>query len=171
MRGAIILVSVLGVVTMGAVVPGRARAANVSVGVQTSNLNLGINIDNTPPPLVAVPGPVVVAPAGPHVPPPPAVYIAPNVPYNYFVYQQAHYVYHEGRWFRARHHNGPWMVIAISQVPRPVLAVPVEHYKVRPAHWKHHGPPPWAEAKGYDKERGHDKEKGHGKKTGKGHDD
>jgi hypothetical protein len=43
--------------------------------------------------------------------------------------------------------------------PKPILAVPVPYYKKPPSHWKKHGPPPWAEAKG------------HGKKKGKGKDD
>jgi hypothetical protein len=143
---------------------GVADAASVNVGVQTDNLNLGIAIGPTPPPLVVVPGPVVVVPPGPPAPPPPAVYTAPGLPYNYFVYQDVYYLYHEGRWFRAHRHNGPWTVIAIAQVPRPILAIPVEHYNVRPAHWKQHGPPPWAHER--ERERRH----GRGHEAGRGHD-
>ncbi len=163
MRQAILLACIFGLAGMGLVLPGTARGDNLSVGVQTSNLNLGISIGNTPPPLVVVPPPVVVGPPGP---PPPPVYTAPSVPYNYFVYQKQYYLYHEGRWLRAKHYNGPWAVIAIERVPRPILAVPVEYYHNRPAHWEQHGPPPWAKAKGHDKERGHGKGKGHDKDRG-----
>jgi len=52
-------------------------------------------------------------------------------------------------------------------VPRPILGVPVSYYRNRPDHWKQHGPPPWAEAKGRDKERGYDRDKG--RSDGKGH--
>ncbi|HWT80391.1 MAG TPA: hypothetical protein VN648_16535, partial [Candidatus Methylomirabilis sp.] len=116
----------------------------------------------TPPPLAVVPGPVVVAP-GPPGPPPPPVYTAPDLPYNYFVYQRVYYLYHEGHWFRARRHGGPWTAIAIAQVPRPVLAVPVEHYRVKPSDWEHQGPPPWAHERERERGREHDRERGHGR--------
>jgi len=164
MRRAIILASVLIVAVVGLGLPGLAHAQNVSIGVQTNNMQLGINLGPTPPPMVVVPAPVVVAPG---VAAPPPVYYAPNLPYNYFVYQKYHYLYHEGRWFRGRHYNGPWTAIAITQVPRPILAVPVEHYRVPPAHWEHHGPPPWA----HERERERDWEREHGHDQGKGHHD
>jgi len=135
-----------------------ATAQNVSIGISTPSVNFGLNV-GAPPPLVAVPG----------LP----VYQAPSVPDNYFVYQGYYHLFHGGTWFYSPRYNGPWASLVIHQVPGPILAVPVPYYKKQPSHWKKHGPPPWAEAKGYDKERGHDKEKGHGKKKGKGkgHDD
>jgi hypothetical protein len=33
-------------------------------------------------------------------------------------------------------HDGPRTAIAIANVPRPILAVPVEHYRNRPGHWE-----------------------------------
>ncbi|HWU37606.1 MAG TPA: hypothetical protein VN203_08110, partial [Candidatus Acidoferrum sp.] len=100
-------------------------------------------------------------------PPPPPVYTAPGLPYNYFVYQHVYYLYHEGRWFQAHRYDGPWTAIAIAQVPRPILAVPVQHYKVRPEHWKKHGPPPWAQEG--ERERGGKREHGHGHEGDRGH--
>jgi hypothetical protein len=158
MRHAIVLASLLGAAAMGLGLPGSASANSLSIGVQTNNLNLGINLGPTPPPLVAVPAPVVVAP-GPPGPPPPVVYTAPSLPYNYFVYQNVYYLYREGYWLRARHYGGPWTVISIAQVPRPVLVVPVEHYRERPPHWAHHGPPPWAHER--ERERHDNREHGH----------
>ena len=140
---------------VGAGLAGTAHAQSVSIGVQTNNMQLGINLGPTPPPLVAVPGPVVAVPG----PPPPPVYYAPDLPYNYFVYQNLYYLYHDARWFRARHYNGPWTAIAIAQVPRPILAVPVQHYHNRPAHWEQHGPPPWA----HERERERQWEQAHGR--------
>ncbi len=168
MRRAAWLLFVLVIVVAGTSWSGTGYA-QVSVGVQTPGVQLGIQIGPTPPPLVIVPQPVVVTPG----PPPPPVYYAPSVAYNYFVYQNVHYVYNEGRWFRGRHHNGPWTAIAIAQVPRPILAVPIEHYHARPAHWKQHGPPPWKYERErerewrHDRGRGHDKNHGHG--GGRGH--
>jgi len=155
MRHLILLASLVGITALGLGLAGPAYGDNFSLGVQSTNLNLGITIGPMPPPLVVVPAPVVVAPG----PPPPVVYIAPSLPYNYFVYQNSSYLDYEDHWFRGRHYNGPWTVLSIAQVPRPVLPVPVEQYRERPPHWKHHGPPPWAherhEARGHG--RGHAK--------------
>jgi hypothetical protein len=41
-------------------------------------------------------------------------------------------------------YHGPWAVIQIGQVPAPVVAVPVEYYKIPPGQLKKQGPPPWA---------------------------
>jgi hypothetical protein len=158
-----LLVTILCGLALGLGLPGTAHPDSFSVGVQTSNLNLGINIGPTPPPLVVVPAPVVVAPG----PPSPVVYTAPSLPYNYFVYQNVHYLYREGHWFRAHRYNGPWTVIGIAQVPRPVLAVPVEQYRERPPHWKHHGPPPWAHEREREQREAHKHGHGHGHDKGR----
>lgn len=147
-----------GVVALAAAsmgLPATAHAQSVSIGVQTNNGQLGINLGPTPPPLVVVPGPVMAVPG----PPPPPVYYAPDLPYNYFMYGNVYYLYHDARWFRARHYNGPWTAIGIGQVPHPVLAVPVDHYRNRPAQWARHGPPPWA----HEREREHQWEQAHGR--------
>jgi hypothetical protein len=157
----------------GAALPAAADAA-VSIGVQTGNVHVDIDLGPTPPPLVVVPEPVVVVP-GP-IPPPP-VYYAPSLPYNYFVYDKVHYVYRDSRWFRAWRRTGPWIAIPISQVPRRVRAVPVAHYRHPPSHWDRHGAPPWKherdrerdwerEWKRHDRDRGHDRDHD----RGRGHD-
>jgi hypothetical protein len=119
-----------------------ALAESLLVGVRTDSVSLGIKI-GSPPPVVVVPGT--------------PVYHAPSLPHNYFVYGGHYYLFHEGMWLSGASYNGPWTVIALERVPRPILAVPVEYYKRPPGHWKKHGPPPWAEAKGHDK-KGHEKE-------------
>ena len=43
-------------------------------------------------------------------------------------------------------YNGPWIVVAPKVVPRPVLLVPVNYYRVPPGHWKQwqkQQPPRW----------------------------
>jgi hypothetical protein len=82
MKQTTLLMGLLAVASIGLGLPGVAHASNLSIGVQADNLQLGIIIGPTPPPSVVVPGPVVAAPVGP---PPPMVYTAPNLPYNYFV--------------------------------------------------------------------------------------
>ena len=125
-----------------------ASAENVSIGISTPGMTFGLNI-GAPPPLVAVPG----------LP----VYQAPSVPDNYFVYGGYYYLFHGGTWYYSHRYNGPWVALVMHQVPRPILEVPVRYYKKPPSHWKKHGPPPWAAAKGHDYDRGHGKKKGHGK--------
>jgi hypothetical protein len=93
MRWTRLFACLLTIAAAGVVLPRMAQAQSVGIGVQTNNMQLGINIGPTPPPLVVVPGPVVVAP-GPPLPP---VYTAPSLPYNYFVYQNGYYLYHESR--------------------------------------------------------------------------
>jgi WXXGXW repeat (2 copies) len=100
-------------------------AASVVAGGITIDIGIG-----TPPQLVVVPGS--------------SVYYAPDVPVNYFFYQGRYYTLANGAWFTAPVYNGPWAVIQIGQVPPPVLAVPVEYYKIPPGHLKKPGPPPWA---------------------------
>ncbi len=149
MRGTTILAGILVIAAAGVGLPGPARAASVNIGVQTDSVSLGIQI-GSPPPLVVVPGTIV--------------YSAPSLPYNYFVYSGHYYLFHEGMWLTAASYNGPWTVIALERVPRPILAVPVEYYKRPPGHWEKHGPPPWARAYGHDKDmKGHGR-KEHGKK-------
>lgn len=159
MRHIFVTASVFSAVALGIGLAGIADA-QVSVGVQTSSLQLGINLGPQPPPVVVVPPPVVAVPG----PPPPPVYYAPTLPYNYFVYQNVYYLYHEGRWFRGRRYNGPWTAIAINRVPRPILAVPAERYHNRPEHWEQHGPPPWAHEQAQERRgQGHGHGYGHGK--------
>lgn len=141
------------VVALGLSAPGPAQGGNLSIGVQVDNAQLGIQIGG-PPRLVVVPGT--------------PVYRARSLPYNYFVYQKHHYLFHDGMWLSGRGHDGPWTVIAVERVPRSILRVPANYYRNRPDHWKRNGPPPWAEARGRDKDRGSEGDKGHGGDRGHG---
>ncbi len=118
-------------VLVGALVAGTILAA----GVVAAEVSVNVNIGPPPPPLVvAAPPALVVVPGTP-------VYYAPQVQYNYFFYDGRYYTVHDGAWFYAPAYNGPWVFVAPGLVPRPVLAVPVQYYKVPPGHWKHGGPP------------------------------
>ena len=167
MRRVLLLASLLGAVALGLGLPGSAPADSFSLGVQTESLDLGIRIGPTPPALVAVPPLGGGAPRGTPSSPSPRVYTAPTLPYNYFVYQRHCYLYHEGHWFRGRQHTGPWKVISIAEVPPPVLAVPVEQYKVRPRHWARHGRPPWAREREQERERHGHRERRRGHERGR----
>lgn len=123
-----------------------ALADNVTIGINTPSAYFGLSIGSRPP-VVPVQG----------LP----VYAAPSVPHNYFLYDRYYYLFHEGTWFYSAQYNGPWFSLAIHQVPRPILSVPVSYYKrVPPGQWKKkHGPPDWDD---YGKGKG--KGKKHGKK-------
>lgn len=149
MRPTLALVGLVVAALTGLLLAGPALADSLSVGVRTDSVSLGINI-GSPPRLAVVPGTTV--------------YQAPSMPYNYFAYSGKYYLFHHGMWLSAAHYNGPWTVVALERVPRPILGVPVDYYKSPPGHWKRHGPPPWAEAKGHEKHGRGDHGKGnHGK--------
>jgi len=106
-----------------------------------ADVNVGINIGVPAPPriVLAAPPPVVVVPNTP-------VSYVPSVNFNLFVYSGRYYTFHDGAWFQATSHSGPWAFIATERVPRPVVAVPVTYYKVPPGHAKKMGPPAAAPA-------------------------
>ncbi len=149
MRQGTVLRAMLIVLVVGLLQATPALGDSLSIGVRTNSVNLGINIGG-PPQFVAVPGT--------------AVYHAPSLPYNYFVYSGHYYLFHEGMWLTSVSYNGPWTVIALERVPRPILAVPVQYYKRPPHHWEKHGPPPWAKAYGHDKDQREHGKQEHGKK-------
>lgn len=131
MRNAILLASVIAVAATGLLGAVSAEAQNVSIGV---------NIGSPPPP----PPMVIVAPPQLVVVPGTPVYYAPGLNVNFFFYQGQYFTFHDGSWFVARAHNGPWAFVALERIPKPVLAVPVQYYKVPPGQLKKGGPRPWA---------------------------
>jgi hypothetical protein len=137
----IVVVDLMAVIGVCLFLSAPALANSLSIGMRIDSLNLGIRIGEEPR-LVVVPGT--------------PVYEAPGLPYNYFYYHGGYYLYREGTWFWGASYNGPWTVISIERVPRPILMVPAGHYRERPEHWKRNGPPPWATARRHEQryERG-----------------
>jgi hypothetical protein len=105
-----------------------------SATAQDVKINIGLGV---PPIVLTAPPQLMVVPGTP-------VYYAPDVQANLFVYKGRYYTVAHGVWSMAPAYNGPWAVIQIGKVPPPVLAVPVEYYKIPPGHLKEKGPPPWA---------------------------
>jgi hypothetical protein len=101
---------------------------------QDVKIDIGIGV---PPIVLTTPPSLVVVPGTP-------VYYAPDVLANLFFYKGRYYTVANGVWSMAPAYGGPWAVIQIGQVPAPVVAVPVEYYKIPPGQLKKHGPPPWA---------------------------
>ena len=100
-------------------------------GAVAGDVNVGISIGIPAPPKIVLPAPppVVVVPNTP-------VSYVPSVEFNLFVYGGRYYTMHDGSWFHAKSHNGPWVFIATERVPKPVVAVPVTYYKIPPGHAK-----------------------------------
>ena len=108
----------------------------------------------TPQPVIVQP-PVLVAPPRVVIVPGTQVYTVPTASYNVFVYGGHYYSYHHGTWFHAPRHGASWTPVAIAQVPAPVRAVPVKHWRI----------PPGQEKKLEKAERDRDDDcRGHGKK-------
>lgn len=122
------------VVVVGATLSAMAAHAQVSV-----NINVG------PPPVIFHAPPRVVV-----VPTTPIVSYVPDTSYNVFVHDRHYWSFHDGAWFHATSHAGPWVFVPVERVPRPVLAVPHKYYKVKPGHAR----------RGEGEGRGHGK--GHG---------
>jgi len=123
-------------IVLAGMLVASAAALIPAAPAEALDLNISIGIGVTPPALVVVPGT--------------PVYYAPALPSNYFFYAGRYYALHDGVWFYARAYNGPWTTIAVQRVPKPIITVPVEYYKVPPGHLKRGGPPerggppPWA---------------------------
>jgi hypothetical protein len=115
-----------------------AAAAMLWPGASAAGPDVKIDIGLGVPPIVLTSPPHLVVVPGT------SVYYAPDVVANVFFYKGRYYTVANGVWSRAPAYTGPWAVIQIGQVPPPVLAVPVEYYKIPPGHLKKHGPPPWA---------------------------
>jgi len=134
------------VIVVASILVAAATGLLGAIPAQADNLSIGINIGSPPPPIiVAMPPQLVVVPGTP-------VYYAPGLNVNFFFHKGRYYTFHNGAWFVGAAHNGPWTFVAVEHMPQPILAVPVQYYKVPPGHWKKGGPPPWAgHAKGSKK--------------------
>ena len=116
-----------------------------------ADAQVSVNVNIGPPPVIfAAPPRVLVVPQTP-------VYYVPDTTYNVFVYGGRYYSFHNGAWFLATSHGGPWAFVPIEHVPRPIVMVPARYYKIPPGHAK----------KMMRADRDHDGDR-HGKKHGHG---
>jgi len=122
------------ILLVGALAAPFPSGADVSV-----NVNIG-----PPPPVVVTTPPVLVA-----VPAVPMVQYVPTLGADLFFFGGHWYYWHGGHWFLASSYQGPWTFIVAERVPRPILAVPAQYYKVPPGHLNQlAGPPGHAKGKG-----------------------
>ena len=108
-------------------------------------MSIGIDLP-APPPLVPIPAsPVLYAPA---------------TPANYFFYTGQYWVFASGAWYVSAGYNGPWVIVAPTAVPPPILAIPVGFYRLPPRAWRgwrREAPPHWAVVRRAPPERWHER--------------
>ena len=111
-----------------------------------------------PPPLLAIPGAYV--------------YYPPDVDVDIFFHHDSWYRPHAGKWYWAKHYNGPWHIINDSHVPRAVFGIlpsfrsVTPHYekvsfdKVKRYHWE------WEKNRHWDQDKSQKNQKGENHKYG-----
>ncbi len=95
-----------------------------------AGVNLGINVNIGPPPIVAPAPPEMVMVPGS------SVYFVPGLQFDVFFYNGFWWSPRGDRWYRSRAYNGPWGVVDRRYVPRPVFGVPHDYRRVY-AHERH----------------------------------
>ena len=112
---------------------GMPAYAQVSIGIGSPGISIGINM-NSYPDLVPIPGY--------------PVYYDPQVNSNYFFYDGQYWVYRHNNWYSSTWYNGPWGMVGPQYVPLFVLRVPVRYYRDRPSYfrgWNDNDAPRWGD--------------------------
>lgn len=131
MRNKLILAALL----LCSITPAMAQ---VSIGIRSANVSIGINFPVYPQ-LVRVPGY--------------PVYYAPSVNSNYFFYDGYYWVYYDDYWYTSEWYNGPWYLVEPYYVPEFVLRIPVRYYRSPPRYflsWQRDAAPRWDQHWGND---------------------
>ena len=118
------------ILTAPVLAAGVAQTACVVPGETQVGFAVGIEGAPPPPPVVVAEPALIQVETGAYV------VTDPSVQYDMFRYGSVWYLYSGSYWYQAPSSRGPFAVVDVRSVPRPVLAVP-------PGHWKHHprGPP------------------------------
>src|SRR4030095_13020442 len=121
---------------VGSVIGLAALAGSAGTGHAGVSVALGIHL-RAPAALAAVPARTA--------------YYAPTAGANLFSFDGDFYVFLGTKWYVGPAQVGPWSELPPEFVPRPVLSVLVQYYRVPPrewAHWRRDAPPRWAPAWG-----------------------
>lgn len=116
-------------------------SAEVSIGISTRHVSIGINLPAYPR-LILVPGY--------------PVYYAPDLDINFFFYDGLYWIYLDDNWYVSSWYNGPWTLVARVEVPLYILRIPVRYYRRPPVYfrgWISEEPPRWSDRWGHDWER------------------
>jgi hypothetical protein len=131
------------VVSLGMLLSMGPALAQVSFGLSSPGLSIGVNVPVYPQ-LVRVPGY--------------PVYYAPGLGTNYFFYDSMYWVFQGDRWYASSWYNGPWWLVSPDAVPVYILRVPVRYYRNPPRYfhgWHAAQAPRWGDHWGHDWERRH----------------
>lgn len=117
--------------------------AQISVGIRSPGVDVGIHLSVFPE-LVLIPGY--------------PVYYAPRADTNYFFYDGLYWVFVSDRWYASSWYDGPWHLVEPEYVPLFVLRVPVRYYRQPPPYfrgWRADAPPRWGEhwGRGWERRR------------------
>ncbi len=101
-------------------------ACLAGTGSAEVNVNVGVF---APPPAYVVPAPpeVVVIPGT-------YVYYAPGLDVDILFFHGYWWRPYEGRWYRAKHYNGPWGFVRGERVPREIVGLPHDYRHMPPGH-------------------------------------
>ena len=105
-------------------IAGLSALMAVLFGAVPSHAEVNVNV-NIGPPAVVVAGPPEMIPVQRSM-----VYFAPAVEVDLFFYAGYWWAPNQGRWFRSRAYNGPWVIIAPRAVPVAVVRVPRDYRKI-----------------------------------------
>ena len=102
-------------------------------GTSRADVSVNVNIAPPPPIVVSAPPTLVVVPGVP------VVSYAPSLQVDLFFFDHRWYYPYGGYWYVGPTYRGPWTFVAVGSLPRPLVAVPAQYYKVPPGHLKNHG--------------------------------
>ena len=97
-----------------------------------SNAEVNINVGIFPPPpafRISAPPPVFVIPGT-------YVYAVPDIAVEILFHQGYWYRPYEGRWYRSKSYNGPWLFLDPPRVPRVLSKLPPNYRRIPPGHQK-----------------------------------
>lgn len=110
--------------------------AGVSIGLSSGAAVAGDVTVNIGAPAVVVAPPMIMTPPQLVVVPGSAVYTAPHVDFNVFLFGGKYWSLHNDVWFVTSRPGARWTKVAVTAVPHEVRGVPVAYYKVKPKHAK-----------------------------------
>jgi len=89
-----------------------------------AGVNVGINVNLGPPPIVAAEPPEVV------LMPNSRLYFVPGLDFDVFFYNGFWWSPRGNHWYRSQVYNGPWRIVERRFVPGPVIHVPRDYRRV-----------------------------------------
>jgi hypothetical protein len=92
-----------------------------------AQVSLDIHVGSPPPYRFAAPPDVTVIPGT-------YVYAVPDVGVGIFFYSGGWYRSYEGRWFRGRSYDGPWVHCPDHRIPRALVELPPDYRRMPPGH-------------------------------------